>query len=75
MIGACDVCNAQRVEVSRSIAYGIETFACSEGCDNPQRLVDCEACDGKGHTGEDEVPCGECLGLGEFIADAQGDPS
>lgn len=30
MIGACDVCNKQDVEVSRCIAAGIETFACEE---------------------------------------------
>jgi|GEM_PF-7073153 len=88
-IGACDVCNAQRVEVSFSIVCGIETYACSEGCDTPQQLITCEACDGSGvevfgitvyepgcgfsHPSTDERPCGHCAGLGEFIADAQAD--
>ncbi len=32
MIGACDICNAQNVEIARSIVSGIETFHCAEGC-------------------------------------------
>ncbi len=31
-IGACDICNAQDVELSRSEMAGMETWSCSEGC-------------------------------------------
>ncbi len=30
LIGACDVCDAQDVELSRCMVTGIETFACEE---------------------------------------------
>lgn len=33
MIGSCNCCNAQDVEVSRAFVTGIETFACN-GCRN-----------------------------------------
>lgn len=32
MIGACDICNAQDVEISRSELAGLETWSCSDGC-------------------------------------------
>ena len=31
MLGACDICNAQNTEVSRTWVTGIETFVC-QGC-------------------------------------------
>lgn len=31
-IGACDICNAQDVELSRSELAGLETWSCTEGC-------------------------------------------
>lgn len=33
MIGACDVCNKQDVEVSFALCAGIETYACDECCE------------------------------------------
>ena len=33
MIGACDICNAQNVELSRSELAGMETWSCTDGCD------------------------------------------
>lgn len=32
MIGACDICNAQKVEIAHGFVSGIETFHCAEGC-------------------------------------------
>ncbi len=31
-IGACDLCNAQNVELAHSYVSGIETFHCLNGC-------------------------------------------
>lgn len=31
--GQCDCCGANDVELAFSIAYGIETWSCAEGCD------------------------------------------
>lgn len=30
--GACDICNAQNVEITHGYVSGIETFYCAEGC-------------------------------------------
>lgn len=32
MMGACDICNAQNVEIVRGYVSGIETFYCANGC-------------------------------------------
>ncbi len=39
MIGACDICNAQRVKVANLYVSGIETFVCYE-CVDEQSYAD-----------------------------------
>ena len=31
-LGACDICNAQNVEISFTVFAGLETWSCTEGC-------------------------------------------
>lgn len=33
MKGACDICNAQDVELAHGFVTGIETFYCVDGCE------------------------------------------
>lgn len=56
----------------------------------PLEIITCDSCDGRGfhvvgiwvhepgcgygHDSTDEIRCDVCLGLGEFIEEAQGDP-
>lgn len=54
MKGACDVCEAADVELSRAWVTGIETFACSK----------CRGVE------EDEPPFFECPDCGKDIADS-----
>lgn len=37
MIGACDICDRQNVELSFCVFAGIETYSCSEGCDSDEQ--------------------------------------
>lgn len=32
-LGACDLCNAQNIEIAHGTVSGIETFYCAEGCE------------------------------------------
>jgi hypothetical protein len=41
--GQCDCCGANDVELSFSVAYGIETWSCTEGCDAPEGAEPLEA--------------------------------
>jgi hypothetical protein len=38
MVGTCDVCQAENVELARGWVTGIETFYCAEGCQDDEQL-------------------------------------
>lgn len=37
-IGACDMCNAQNVEIAHGFVSGLETFYCANGCPGPDEI-------------------------------------
>lgn len=42
MIGACDICNAQNMELSRGSVAGLEAWTCTDGCRATQQRTDQE---------------------------------